>query len=883
MNIHFAKSHYDSTQRGIACVVVVLLFVLPHSAVAGDAEDFFEQRIRPLLLDKCIECHGPTKQENGVRLDRRKDVLEGKAGEVPLINITTPDDSRLLKVLHHAEDDTQMPPSGKLGDEQIQFVQQWIASGAIWPESSDLEGEARRRAERWREHWAFQPPVMPDLSKVANGESPIDFLVKANLAARNLKLSEATSPSVLARRLSFALVGLPPESSDIAAAEASASGGTFGTWKAEYIERLLASPHFGERWGRYWLDISRYADTKGYVFTEDREYPDAWRFREWVIKSINNDMPYDEFLKRQLSADRMPGSDNPDQLAAMGYLTLGRRFLNNPHDIIDDRIDVVTRGMLGLTATCARCHDHKFDPIPTADYYSLYGIFASSDEPKNEPSTLRLVDREKPVEPVIFQRGSPGNRGDKVPRRFLTAISTPDAAPFSDGSGRLELANAIANRNNPLTGRVAVNRVWLHLFDRGLVDSPSDFGVRTDPPTNPQLLDYLTVSFMDNQWSMKSLIRQIVSSETWQQKSDRRADAEAVDPENRLFARMNRTRLDFEAQRDAVLAVSNRLDQTIGGASVDITKEIQSGRRTIYARIDRQNFPGLFRAFDVASPDATASRRFQTTVPQQALFEFNSPFIMDHSVVIAKISESAQNPDDPSARIRLLFQTVLRRDPVPDELEQCSTYLKQLQTDDVTANGPTGWSYGYGTIDEEKQAVTEFTQFPVLRDGTFKGGEKLPDEKLGWTLLNRVGGHPGGTMSLCAVRRWTADCDCRVFINSVIAHAKDEGDGVRCRIVTPGRGVMSDATAHNSTQSQSIPPFDVKAGQHIDFVVDCRTNEAHDSFQSKITIMQSVNKKVQRNWKSDDDFPDSTEPGRMDTWSQLAQALLLTNEFIFVD
>ena len=883
MNILFTKSLRDPLQATVITAVMVLLSVSPQSVVAGDAEDFFEQRIRPLLLDKCIECHGPTKQENGVRLDRRKDVLEGKAGEVPLINAAFPNDSRLLKVLHYAEDDTQMPPSGKLSDEQIQFVQQWIAGGAVWPESSDLEGEAKRRAERWREHWAFQPPVMPDVSKVPAGESPIDYLIKAKLAAKNLKLSSAATPRVLTRRLSFALVGLPPESSDIAAAEASAANGTFAAWKSEYIERLLASPHFGERWGRYWLDISRYADTKGYVFQEDREYPDAWRFREWVIKSINSDMPYDEFLKRQLSADRMPGSDDPAQLAAMGYLTLGRRFLNNSHDIIDDRIDVVSRGLLGLTVACARCHDHKFDPIPTADYYSLYGVFASSDEPKNEPSTLRLVDREKPVEPVIFQRGSPGNRGDKVTRRFLTAISAPDAAPFSDGSGRLELANAIANRNNPLTGRVAVNRIWLHLFDRGLVDSPSDFGVRTDPPTNPELLDYLTVSFMDNQWSLKSLIQQIVSSETWQQSTDRRLDAEAVDPENRLFARMNRTRLDFEAQRDAVLSVSNQLDQTIGGTSVDITKEIRTGRRTIYARIDRQNFPGLFRAFDVASPDAHAAKRFQTTVPQQALFEFNSPFIMDHAVEIAKASESENNPDDTTARIQRLFQTVLRRASTSDELKKCLVYLDLLQADDVTANGPTGWTYGYGTINEEQQAVTEFTEFPVLKDGQYKGGEKLPDETLGWTSLTRTGGHPGGTTSLRAIRRWTADCDSRVFINSVISHAKEEGDGVRCRIVTQGRGVMSDATAHNSTQTQSIPPFDVEAGQYIDFVVDCRANESHDSFQSKITIMQSVNKKVQRNWKSDDDFPDSTEPGRMDAWSQLAQALLLTNEFIFVD
>ena len=882
MNFIFLKSFCKQYQQVVFAAGFILLTATQNSLAADDAADFFEQHIRPLLLDKCIKCHGPNKQENGVRLDRRKDLLEGKAGDVPLINTSAPSESRLLKVLQYADGDTQMPPTGKLGDEQIQFIQQWIAGGAVWPESSDLEGEAKRRAEKWREHWAFQLPIMPDLSKVPPGELPIDYLIKEKLATKDLQLSSAAPPSVIVRRLSFALVGLPPELSDIAAAEAAAISGTFAVWKIEYTDRLLASPHFGERWGRYWLDISRYADTKGYVFTEDREYPDAWRFREWVIKAINDNMPYDEFLKRQLSADRMTGSDDPAQLAAMGYLTLGRRFLNNPHDIIDDRIDVVTRGMLGLTATCARCHDHKFDPIPTADYYSLYGVFASSDEPKNEPSTLRLVDREKPVEPVIFQRGSPGNRGDQVPRRFLTAISASDAAPFTDGSGRLELANSIANRNNPLTGRVAVNRVWMHLFDRGLVDSPSDFGVRTDPPTNPELLDYLAVSFMDNQWSMRSLIKQIVSSDTWQQSSDRRLDAEAVDPENRLFARMNRTRLDFEAQRDAVLSVSNRLDQTIGGMSVDITQEIQSGRRTIYARIDRQNFPGLFRAFDVASPDAHAAKRFQTTVPQQALFELNSPFIMDHAVQIAKASESVQG-DVPTGRIQLLFQTVLRRQPTPNELNQCSAYLMQLQADKATANGPTGWSYGYGTIDEEKQAVTEFTQFSPQHDGKFQGGDKLPDERLGWTSLTRTGGHPGGTTSLCAIRRWKADCDCRIFVNSVIAHAKEEGDGVRCRIVMPNRGVMSDATANNSTQWQSIPPFDVKAGEQIDFVVDCRTNESHDSFQSKITIMQSVNKKVTRNWKSEDDFPDSAEPGRMDAWSQLAQALLLTNEFIFVD
>ena len=869
--------------RVLAWAIVMSVAIQSPCARAENADDFFEQRIRPMLLEKCIECHGPTKQENGVRLDRRSDMLEGKAGDLPLINKAAPEESRLLKVLHYAEEDTQMPPSGKLDDAQIGYVREWIKSGAVWPANSDLEEEARQRSERWREHWAFISPVMPDLSAVSQDKNPIDYFIKARLASRNLTRSSPAPPRILVRRLSFALLGLPPELSDLAAADAAASNGTLAAWKAEYIDRLLASPHFGERWGRYWLDISRYADTKGYVFMEERDYPDAWRFREWVIKAINADMPYDEFLKRQLSADRMPGSDDPAQLAAMGYLTLGRRFLNNPHDIIDDRIDVVTRGMLGLTATCARCHDHKFDPIPTADYYSLYGVFASSDEPKNEPSTLRLVDRPNPVEPVIFQRGSPGNRGDKVPRRFLTALSAPDAPKFTDGSGRLELANSIASRSNPLTGRVAVNRIWMHLFDRGLVDNPSDFGVRTDPPTHPEMLDYLTLSFMDHQWSVKSLIRQIVSSETWQQSSTRRTDAEAVDPENRLLARMNRMRLDFEAQRDAVLQVSNKLDQTLGGTSVDITTDIQSRRRTIYARIDRQNFPGLFRTFDVASPDATAARRFQTTVPQQALFQLNSPFIMNHAVEIAEATESVQDTAEPANRVRLLFESILRREPTPAEIADTADFINQMTAAHELSQGSSGWSYGYGTIDGPQQTVTAFTPFPTLKDGTWKGGDKLPDDKLGWAMLNREGGHPGGTLSLCAIRRWTADLDCRVFVNSVLVHAQEQGDGVRLRIVSPGRGVMADTTAKNSTQSASVEAFEIKAGEHIDFVVDCRTNESHDSFKSAIIVTQFTGEKDQRVWRSQADFRDAADPGQLDAWSQLAQTLLLTNEFVFVD
>ncbi len=864
-------------------VCFVLLIVSPTTQAADDTGDFFERRIRPLLLEKCIECHGPSKQENEIRLDRRSDVLTGKAGEAPLITPGTPETSRLLQVLAHAEDDIRMPPTGKLDDLQIDALRQWIADGAIWPETVDLEVEARRRLERWRDHWAFQPPTQPDLSSKPETESAVDFFVRRKLESQGLTRSIPADTHTLVRRLSFALTGLPPQSSDLNSADTARDNGSWIDWKTEYIDRLLASEQFGERWGRYWLDVARYADTKGYMFTEDREYPDAWRYREWVIRSLNRDMPYDEFLKRQLAADRMSGADDPAQLAAMGYLTLGRRFLNNPHDIIDDRIDVVTRGMLGLTASCARCHDHKFDPIPTADYYSLYGIFASSDEPKNEPSTLRMIDRAQPVDPVIFLRGSPGNRGDAVPRRFLTALSKPDAAAYTNGSGRLELADSIADRANPLTGRVAVNRVWLHLFGRGLVDSPSDFGVRTDPPTHPELLNYLTLAFMEHNWSQKFLIREIVSSETWQQQSDRRPDAEAVDPENRLLARMNRTRLDFESQRDAVLAVSGRLNQSIGGPSSDINSDPDSGRRTIYARIDRQNLPGLFRTFDLASPDAHTPKRFQTTIPQQALFQLNSPFVMNRSDDIAELTKHSDNPDDLTPRIRHLFQAVLQREPELLELTEAAGFLRHIQSQQDSSVGSAGWSYGYGSIDESSNLVAQFSNLPFSRDGKWQGGEQMPDSQLGWTQLDKNGGHPGGTRELCAIRRWTTETDCRITTNVVLRHSKDEGDGVRLRIIAPRGQVVSDITASNSTAVAPVESFDLTAGEHVDFVVDCRTNEAHDSFRSKILVTQATDGRVMRVWRSEDDFRDQSGASRLDAWAQLAQTLILTNEFVFVD
>ena len=686
------------------------------------------------------------------------------------------------------------------------------------------------------------------------------------------------------------------------------------------VDRLLASPRYGERWGRHWLDVARYADTKGYVFTQERRYPYAFTYRDYVIDAFNADLPYDRFIVQQLAADQLPHDGDTRPLAAMGFLTVGRRFLLDQNEIIDDRIDVVSRGLLGLTVTCARCHDHKFDPIPTEDYYSLYGVFASSIEPADLPildwpgagkaagastfmkkldaakkkrdayiaarrddiqkdfaarfsqylkagydlgfdgrsrqldaraladkldarrlrgvmtlwkrhldatrskfdpvlapwhafaalpregfaakavevqrglthpknakatpihplvarvvlgdispssmaevvaryvtlfgqvearqkeqaartpgqaapalaeadwESLRLAvyrqdgplavsddprslflnqtqrnqlaqlngaidrlnatdasappramvlnDTPQPVDPHVFLRGNPGRPGKAVPRRFLHVLAGPEPPPFRKGSGRLELAQAIADARNPLTARVLVNRVWHWHFGKGLVTTPSDFGLRSDLPSHPELLDHLAARFLADGWSIKALHRRIMLSRTYQQSSAPRPDAALEDPENRLVWRFSPQRLDFEAMRDSILAVSGDLDAMIGGRPVAITTAPFTTRRTVYGFIDRQNLDGLYRTFDFAVPDATSPRRFVTTVPQQALFLMNSPFLHQQARRLSStIGQDASA--DVSDGIRRLYLRVLSRQPDADELALAADFLRR--------------------------------------------------------------------------------------------------------------------------------------------------------------------------------------------------------------
>ena len=552
----------------------------------------------------------------------------------------------------------------------------------------------------------------------------------------------AADRRTLIRRATFDLTGLPPEPADV---EAFVKDPAPDAWE-KVIDRLLASPRYGERWGRHWLDVARYADTKGYVFQEERRYPFAYTYRDYVVRAFNSDLPYDRFVIQQIAADRLPLGDDKRPLAALGFLTLGRHFLNSTPDIIDDRIDVVMRGLQGLTVGCARCHDHKFDPIPMRDYYSLYGVFASSVEPRDlpvlstpdptpaylayekelktlqqavadfeqknkaelqkrnrkfqeerrqlqnkvdklkathpgaPPQAMVLNDAPHPVEPVVFLRGNPNNRGPAVPRQFLEVLAGDVRRPFTDGSGRPELARAIASKDNPLTARVLVNRVWLHHFGQALVRTPGDFGLRGDAPTHPELLDYLSLAFMDDGWSMKKLHRLILGSATYQQSCTslaprgRGQGVGAEDVDNRLLSHQNRQRLDFEALRDSLLWASGRLDTSVGGAPVDITAAPFSHRRSVYGFIDRQNLPGLFRSFDFASPDTCTPQRHVTTVPQQALFLMNAPFVVEQAKALAARADVI-GPSDTAKRVDALYRLLYGRAPDADELRMGQRFL----------------------------------------------------------------------------------------------------------------------------------------------------------------------------------------------------------------
>jgi hypothetical protein len=767
--------------RGCVCAA---LFALPAPALAsgGDRDaagvEFFEKRIRPLLVKHCYECHaaGAKKIRGELWLDSRAGVLKGGQSG-PVLVAGKPEQSLLIRAVHHAEKDLRMPPKEKLSAAEIADLEAWVKMGAPDPRTGKVAGND---VEAGRKHWAFQPVrVMPPpaVKDATWPLTPIDRFLLANLEAKGLKPVGLADRRTLLRRVTFDLTGLPPTPQEI---DAFLGDKSADAW-ARVVDRLLASPHYGERWGRHWLDVVRYADTAG--DNSDYPIPQMYRYRNWVIDAFNRDLPYDQFVRAQIAGDLMPAASEEDRqrkLIATGYLANSRRHGSYEdarypwHLTIEDTIDNVGKAFLGLTLGCARCHDHKFDPLSARDYYGLYGIFASTRYPwpgieldrvqrdliplapadvvaketkfrqqklaefdatikRLEPAkdSAALKDAKKAREafakqPLPYEvvyamtdgtnepkkrigqvgdvrlqfKGEPERPGDVVRRGFPQVLGGQRLSAAAKGSGRLELAGWLTDPANPLTARVMVNRIWQYHFGRGLVATANNFGKQGRPPTHPELLDHLARQFMDGGWSVKAMHRQILLSRAYQLAGADDDTNLKSDADNAALWRFPRRRLDAEAIRDALLAVSGNLDRTPGGphpfpeqGKWDFTQHrpfkavYASNRRSVYLmtqRIQRHPFLGLF---DGPDTNASTADRPTSTTPLQALFLMNDPFVHEQARKFAA-RLLAEAPDD-AARVERGFVVAFGRPPTAEEHTQARDFLAQVDARLQTAGVPT--------------------------------------------------------------------------------------------------------------------------------------------------------------------------------------------------
>jgi hypothetical protein len=584
----------------------------------------------------------------------------------------------------------------------------WLAvQPAFCADSKESSGPLESSPEKqldWakeREFWAFRAPVRHTLPKVRNlrwPSQPIDYFILAKLEGREMAPSVQADRRTLIRRVSFDLTGLPPTPEEITAFLNDARPEAYQS----LVERLIASRAFGERMASMWLPLVRYAEDQAHQVGKDTKffYPHAYQYRQWVIDAFNRDLPYDRFLQLQLAADKFADAPKKD-LAALGLIGLGPKYYNRGRigvmaDEWEDRVDTVTRSMLGLTVACARCHDHKFEPITTHDYYALAGVFASTKMvnktaegvvDKNEtpaekmnPAALHIVEDGEAKDVNVFVRGDADRKGPVVERRFLRVLSQGEPRRFSDGSGRAELAEAIASETNPLTARVIVNRVWGEFFGKPIVATPSNFGHSGQPPVYPELLDDLAVRFMENGWSLKQLVRELVLSSTYRQTS-REGPTLAADPSNEMLGRINRRRLSIEQWRDAVLFVSGGLDRS-AGKSLELD-DPENHRRTVYARVSRLKLNDLLMQFDYPDANVHAEKRSVTTTPVQKLFVLNSPFMVERSRALAARLTACDNKD--AGRVSRAYQILFGRAPKTAEIELASEFLRTPNDDGLPA------------------------------------------------------------------------------------------------------------------------------------------------------------------------------------------------------
>ena len=809
---------------------------------AARGHDFFEARIRPVLVEHCYKCHSSAagKTEGGLALDTRGAMRVGGSSG-PAVVPSDEERSLILAAIRH--DGLEMPPERKLPPEVIADFEKWIALGA--PDPREGLPPATKPTVDYaaaRKHWAFQPvrPVAPPPPSDLNDKDtdPVDRFIRAKLEEAGFTQAPAAERRALLRRTTFLLTGLPPTPQEVLEFVNDPSPQAF----ERVVERLLASSTFGERWGRHWLDTARYAESNGKSM--NLVWPHAWRYRDYVVDALNRDLPYDEFLRQQIAGDLLPAASDElraSRTIATGLLALGAKSYEEGGsrekyllEQADDQIDVVARGMLGLTVACARCHDHKFDPVPQADYYAMAGVFLSSetlagpgpkhsgykgyDAPyqpvgaeaerlhgpyeahdtklrakntelggarssryrhvKNKTSlgierkkvaaadkaklaeldaqlkveeakiaewdakiaamvaeidklaksyppspdyAMAMRDGKQPQDCALRYRGDWKRSGPPVPRGAPSLFASLKFGPVdANESGRLQLAAWITDPQNPLTARVAVNRVWAHLFGRGIVTTLDNFGTLGAAPTHPELLDYLAGEFVRDGWSVKRLVRRLVLTEMFQAGLAERTPLAAADPENKLFGRRTYERLEAEALRDAMLAVSGTLQSSrpvgsrileakVNSANAVETppmQEIERPVRTLYLTTARSAVPEMLTLFDFPDPSLPASMREQRTLPTQALYLMNAPEVVTLARQLAErvLGEIAS---DDAARVDLLHELCFGRPATQAEQLRIAEFVKS-QTGVKPADRVAAWS----TVCQTLFAAAEFRFLP---------------------------------------------------------------------------------------------------------------------------------------------------------------------------
>ncbi|MBI1309930.1 DUF1553 domain-containing protein [bacterium] len=796
---------------GFAALAVCVSNSVVTSRAADEAEvessdaaavTFFEAKIRPVLVQHCYKCHSASAgmSEGSLLVDSR-DGLRTGGDRGPAVVPGKPDESLLLQAIKHADSDLRMPPKReRLPDSVIRDFETWIRRGAVDPRTETANAGPKPPVdyETGRRHWALQKPVRHPAPKVKRGEWPlsdVDRFVLAKLETERLTPTPDAKPATLLRRLYFDLAGLPPSPAELSAfLQKIESDGVDAALSAE-VDRLLASQKFGERWGRHWLDVARFAESSGKE--ANISFPYAWRYRDYVIDCFNDDVPFDRFITEQIAGDLLP-YDSPQErarlLIATGFLAVGAKNLDEGNgfqflaDVIDEQIDAVSRSVLANSIACARCHDHKFDPFTMRDYYALAGVFVSTQtffgtavSPANrvggdplplpadagqpvlhqgisaeqvqklkdelaalkkeeadgraavfkaikegrdpegiftlrdalrifwrsgaiegqlekvsetgEPLqlTMGVLDREKPIDAPLLDRGDIHKAGDKVPRTFPGVLELDCESPPPDHSGRLQFARWLTHPDQPLTARVMANRVWHDLFGAGLVSTVDNFGMTGEPPSHPELLDNLAVRFVEDGWSVKSLVRSLVLTRTYRQASTFNKAAFEHDPDNRLLWRMPKRRLDAELIRDAMLAVAGDLDlsrpvgslvgNVIGdgpisliGLNPKVPADLDGSRhRSVYLPVLRDRLPDVLDLFDFAEPSLVTGARETTNVPVQALYLMNSPFVRERAESLARRLQS--ETDNADEQIRRAFLLCFSREPDTDEFTLAREFL----------------------------------------------------------------------------------------------------------------------------------------------------------------------------------------------------------------